>query len=277
MEVLTMFGKNRKKKVGICVMVVTASLVLAGIWAVLATPETALAHKTDPKHHGKDKDDGGGEGFAEVTITGPMQSEGPHSFGFGENNNALKLNSWTGVDRGAPVPISYNFVNTVGNCECKEGKNWKDGHPAPCDLKGHLVDTVPGKTLAPFPLRWNVIIVVDMSSLGEFDPENPNKSSTTSKKGGHSIDITTDPDQTPTITGTSERLWIPEGPNKSGLVTVEWVSDTGSDSNPRTRVFKFTPPFKIQVVSNPGGNEERKIMRCDNSDGAITVKVVTAL
>jgi hypothetical protein len=50
MEVLTMFGKNRNKKVGICVMVVTASLVLAALWAVLATPETALAKKpiTEP-------------------------------------------------------------------------------------------------------------------------------------------------------------------------------------------------------------------------------------
>ncbi len=42
-----MFGKNRKKTVGICVMVVTASLVLATLWAVLATPETALAKKPD--------------------------------------------------------------------------------------------------------------------------------------------------------------------------------------------------------------------------------------
>ena len=44
-----MFGKNKKKKVGLCLMVVTACLVLAGLWAVLATPETALAKKpTDP-------------------------------------------------------------------------------------------------------------------------------------------------------------------------------------------------------------------------------------
>jgi len=42
-----MFGKNRKKTVGLCVMVVTASLVLAAFWAVLATPETALAKKPD--------------------------------------------------------------------------------------------------------------------------------------------------------------------------------------------------------------------------------------
>ena len=42
-----MFVKNRKKTVGLCVMVVTASLVLATLWAVLATPETALAKKPD--------------------------------------------------------------------------------------------------------------------------------------------------------------------------------------------------------------------------------------
>ncbi|TES89495.1 MAG: hypothetical protein E3J93_00365 [Dehalococcoidia bacterium] len=44
-----MFGKNRNKKVGLCLMVVTSCFILAGLWAVLATPETALAKKpTDP-------------------------------------------------------------------------------------------------------------------------------------------------------------------------------------------------------------------------------------
>ena len=42
-----MLCKNRNKKVGLCVMVVTASLVMATLWAVLATPETALAAKPD--------------------------------------------------------------------------------------------------------------------------------------------------------------------------------------------------------------------------------------
>ena len=42
-----MLWKNRNKKVGLCVMVVMASLVLAAVWAVLATPETALAKKPD--------------------------------------------------------------------------------------------------------------------------------------------------------------------------------------------------------------------------------------
>ncbi len=42
-----MFGKNKNKKVGLCVMVVTSCFILAVLWAVLATPETALAKKPD--------------------------------------------------------------------------------------------------------------------------------------------------------------------------------------------------------------------------------------
>ncbi len=61
-----MFVKNRKKTVGLCVMVVTASLALAGLWAVLATPDTALAHKTDEDHsHG-----GGGGGKVGGDVSG---------------------------------------------------------------------------------------------------------------------------------------------------------------------------------------------------------------
>ncbi len=44
-----MFVKNRNKTVGLCVMVVTACLVLATLWAVLATPETALGGKPGGK------------------------------------------------------------------------------------------------------------------------------------------------------------------------------------------------------------------------------------
>ena len=38
-----MFGKNRDKRVGLCVMVVTSCFILATLWVVLATPETVLA------------------------------------------------------------------------------------------------------------------------------------------------------------------------------------------------------------------------------------------
>ncbi len=52
-----MFGKNKNKKVGLCLMVVTSCFILAGLWAVLATPETALAKKpTDPGGGGGGKD-----------------------------------------------------------------------------------------------------------------------------------------------------------------------------------------------------------------------------
>ena len=56
-----MLWKNRNKKVGLCVMVVTSCLVLAVLWAVLATPETALADKPD-KPPGQDKPDKPGKG-----------------------------------------------------------------------------------------------------------------------------------------------------------------------------------------------------------------------
>lgn len=244
-----MFGKNRNKKVGLCVMVVTACLVLATLWAVLATPETALAVKPDkpPKD---------GERTAMVTISGPMVTEMAHSFGLGKDSNqTLALNSWSGADRGAPVPISYNFVNT-SNCE------------GDLLLKAHLDDSI---TVIDFPYRWRVKIHVDMSNL------TVGNSSTTNKKGGHSINITTDPDDyrasTPTITGTRETLWIPEGPNKSGLVTVTWIDDYIRDSDgKRVRIFEFTSE-QLQVWTGTGG--EHQMMRCDNLDGPIEVTVVT--
>jgi len=37
--------KNRNKKVGLCVMVVTTFFILVALWAILATPGTALAKK----------------------------------------------------------------------------------------------------------------------------------------------------------------------------------------------------------------------------------------
>lgn len=40
-----MLWKNRNKKVGLCVVIVTICFILAALWAVMATPETALAKK----------------------------------------------------------------------------------------------------------------------------------------------------------------------------------------------------------------------------------------
>ena len=45
-----MLQKNRNKRVGLCVTVVAGCLILAILWAVLATPETALAGKPEVLH-----------------------------------------------------------------------------------------------------------------------------------------------------------------------------------------------------------------------------------
>ena len=95
-----MFGKNKNKKVGLCVMVVTACLVLAGIWAVLATPETALAKK--PDHAG-----GGGGKFETVLYwvsfsQDPLKVFWPHEItGRIENpdNTRILVNSVYGNER----------------------------------------------------------------------------------------------------------------------------------------------------------------------------------
>lgn len=194
---------------------------------------------------------------AEVTITGPMETWGEaQTFGLGKDSSqalVLSRGSWTDL---GPVPTKYNFANTVN--AGYEGD----------DLRGHL------DSAGEFLNRWGVTIEFDMSSLTLGEP------STTNYKGGHSIDIWTVPEEAPTVTGTKERLWIPEGPSKSGEVTVTWISDEEVNGT-RVRVFEFIPPFKIQVVSYPSGSEKkdnpRKWMRCDNLDGPIRVKVVTTL
>ena len=38
-----MLWKNRNKKVGLCVLIVTSCFILAALWPVMATPETAQA------------------------------------------------------------------------------------------------------------------------------------------------------------------------------------------------------------------------------------------
>ncbi|MHC4593607.1 MAG: hypothetical protein ACYS19_01510 [Planctomycetota bacterium] len=66
-----MFGKKRNKKVGLCLIVVTASLVLAAIWVVLATPQLSLADHR-PGHRG---DGGKGPGGKEHTQDIPVTVE----------------------------------------------------------------------------------------------------------------------------------------------------------------------------------------------------------
>jgi hypothetical protein len=57
-----MLQKNRNKRVELCLMVITSCLVLAVVWAILVTPETALA-KGKPPGGG-----GGGEVGQEILV-----------------------------------------------------------------------------------------------------------------------------------------------------------------------------------------------------------------
>jgi len=59
-----MFGKNRNKKVGLCVMVVTVCLIPAALWAVRATSETALAAPPAGKGGGVQQDIPGARAIA---------------------------------------------------------------------------------------------------------------------------------------------------------------------------------------------------------------------
>ena len=65
-EVFMMLWKNRNRSVSVCLTVVTSCLVLAVVWAVLATPEIAFADKPD-KPPGQDKG-GGGEVGQEIPV-----------------------------------------------------------------------------------------------------------------------------------------------------------------------------------------------------------------
>ena len=241
---------------------------------VLALASTSALAKP-PEGKGKPpKDDGGGKGTAMVTISGPMVTPKAHSFGLDrDTDQTLILNSWTGDVRGAPVEISYDFTDdTIGSCLCKDLQGKKQtwdtgGETVSCrGLEGHLNDFAPLSEGDLFPLRWHVAIEV----------ENPGVTSTTNHKGGHSIAITTDPSTlTATISGTTEVLWIPEGPSRSGLVTVTWIQDE-EQGGKRVRIFQFTPPFKIQVVTDPDENKVQQIMRCESFDDLpITVTVET--
>ena len=257
------------RRIGLSLTGVASCLVLAVVCVIVSTPPMALAKK--PPGDKGDKGGGGKTTTAEVTITGPMQTPGPETFLIKDSKRTLTLTRGVWTDQGA-VPIRYGFFNTV-----VEPRNCEELRPDSLILEDHLIDFV---VVEDFPDRWGASIVIDKSSLGEFDPDGPNPRSTTNFKGGHSIDVTTDPDHlgfpTPTITGTRERLWIPEGPNKSGLVTVTWLEDSEPGDGTRVRVFEFSD-FIIQVWTNTGGNIDRKIMRCYNLDGPIEVTVVTAL
>lgn len=89
--------KSKNKRVEICLMVVTACLVMAGLWAVLATPETALAKKPPPEE----------AVLFDVTSTGAMEIVGTAE-GRCDGVGGTKV-----VVNRPPVVMQMDFLNVV--------------------------------------------------------------------------------------------------------------------------------------------------------------------
>jgi hypothetical protein len=173
-----MFGKNRKKKVGICVMVVTACLVLAGLWAVLAAPETALGGKPGGKKQEISVSvtfrDGENDRVYSDEGGAYTRERGNKVKAFIGMGGQLRLNTWDSTVRSILLNIP---ASNCPDAPDPEGDGWSSGHPSlstrDIDL---LAMTVGSSTNAglritfPFPDdkngdAWRLI-------FGDVDPEN---------------------------------------------------------------------------------------------------------
>ena len=260
MRVITQQTNNQNRK-WTNVKLQSISCVVFALMLVVASFALAVKPPKPPK---PEKPGGKGERTAQVTISGPMETEVAQTFPIAKDSEqTLELNrgSWT---EWGPVPIRYNFANTVDTWLADTSRDTTLD-----DLAAFLVDDA-----GEFPVRWSVLIRIDMSSL-----KNVGDSSTTSSDG-HFIDIWTDPTEAIMDIPVRVRLWIPEGPRgpSSGPVTVTMVEDRYPGDGTRVRTFEFTSNM-LQVVTYPKGSEKkvhpRKILRCANLDDAITVTVVT--
>jgi len=76
--------KSKNKRAKICLMVVTTCLALAGFWAVLATPETALARRPEVLHGSASFRDGPGDRVR-------SDGEGPYTYTGSGKGDAILL------------------------------------------------------------------------------------------------------------------------------------------------------------------------------------------
>lgn len=131
-----MFDKNRNKTVGICVMVVTACLILAGLWTVLATPETALANKPPHDHGGDD----GGKTAVTVTFRDAgdagadrIRSDGEGPYIDGVDRVTVEISSQGHFSFGVPKARGNKPVIRRLDFDFSVCHHSDDTHPGPCD------------------------------------------------------------------------------------------------------------------------------------------------
>ena len=100
-----MLWKNRNKRVGLCVMVVSSCLVLAVVWAFLARPETALAKKPVKPDESTHYD---------VTMTGDLTLVGSFNV---DPPDGWAISFDTGIRVTGPRPkicVTTDFLDTGG-------------------------------------------------------------------------------------------------------------------------------------------------------------------
>jgi hypothetical protein len=120
-----MSNKNRNKKVEICLMVAAICVVVAGLWAILATPEIARAEK--PSGGGQPEVLHGAAEFMEDSADYAVRSDGLGPYvdgvdftdlgleGFFRLRIHLKNNAGRKLDLTFPEGISPDFFPTTQN------------------------------------------------------------------------------------------------------------------------------------------------------------------
>jgi len=119
--------KSKNRRFEICMMVVTSCFILAGLWAVLAAPGTALAAPPE----GKGKGGGGGGGNDPVCFT--FLGGGVWSDGLGDYCNNKKGKVEAIMDSNGGVKLR---TNTAGHRDPEAGRTFFVDFGRPIDLNG---------------------------------------------------------------------------------------------------------------------------------------------
>ena len=245
-----MFGKNRNKTVGLCVMVVTSCFILATLWAVLAAPETALAKK--PGGGG-----GGGGKKQEIPVsvtfrdsgTDGVQSDGGGAYtrkpgdkvkAFIGMGGQLRLQTWGSRTR----TLLLNFPSLPVECSLASGS-----------VHGNLItlgeDTDDDGVLTPEELEGDKGHRLDLLAM--------DTGSDNSKKAGLRISFPND--------GT---WYVRFGGGEEGLVTVT-ATDTDDDGKPDEWTIEAGDGDSDKAAVLPHGEEPCALVKMPF---LITVKIL---
>ncbi|MHC4510812.1 MAG: hypothetical protein ACYTAO_17965 [Planctomycetota bacterium] len=154
-------GKN--ERIGICLMVVATCVVVAGLWAVLATSETALAAKKEnPGGNVKQQDISTQVTFDAGALTGVPEG-GKESYIDGESRVDCK----TGRRRTIWVKFGNNSSRTT-NLILGDELEWVEGDPIP-EFSANGIDLPDGSI---DQVSLSIAVGQNVSGLGEEFVDN---------------------------------------------------------------------------------------------------------